>query len=173
MKPCVLGKNLDFREITEADAEFVLSLRTNPSLNLHLSPVTEDVEKQRAFIRHYQNSLTDYYFIITDKANRPLGTIRIYDIQGRSFCWGSWILTADKPKGAGIESALMLYDYAFFSLHYAQSHFDVRKENQRVIDFHLRFGASIVREDDLNVYFTYSREQYISARENYRSYLPE
>lgn len=171
-KPYVRGKQLNFREITEHDAEFVLSLRTDPAFNTHLSATENDVEKQRAFIRSYQQSTTDFYFIITNKSASPVGTIRIYDIQGDSFCWGSWILSADKPKGAGIESAMMLYDFAFFSLHYAQSHFDVRKANERVVAFHQRLGATITHEDELNYYFTYSREQYLAYRARHLDVLP-
>lgn len=173
LKPYVRGKHIDFREITLADAEFVLSLRIDPELSQHISAVEDNVERQRDFIRRYQESLTDYYFIIMDKTTRPVGTIRIYDIQGDSFCWGSWILAKEKPFAAGIESALMLYDFAFFSLHYARSHFDVRKANTRVVEFHQRFGATVVREDADNLYFTYDRAQYMNTREAYRNYLPE
>jgi RimJ/RimL family protein N-acetyltransferase len=174
MKPCVLGKNLNFREVREEDAEFIVGLRTDPALNAYLSPVDSYVEKQRAFIRNYQTSLSDYYFIITDKAGGSLGTIRIYDIQENSFCWGSWILQPDKkPKGAAIESLLMIFDYGFFGLHYAYARSDARKKNQRSVSLHALFGTTIVREDDLNFYYTYTREQYLIAREAHRYYLPE
>ena len=118
------------------------------------------------------NGQVDYYFIISDWNKKSLGTIRIYDIQEDSFCWGSWILSKDAPSNAAIESALLIYDFAFFSLHYPKSHFDVRKENQRVVEFHKRFGASIVSEDDLNFYFQYDRDAYISVRHKYRRFFP-
>jgi RimJ/RimL family protein N-acetyltransferase len=173
MKPHVRGRSIDFREITEADAEFILHLRTNPLLNAHLSITPHDIEKQRTFIRNYFQSQTDYYFIIMDKAQNSIGSVRIYDIKDDSFCWGSWILSPDnKPKGAGIESALLLYDFAFYTLHYARSHFDVRKANQRVIDFHLRFGAVIAHEDELNFYFNYNQQQYAVTRATHLHYLP-
>ena len=169
MKPSAIGKLLDFREILPSDAEFVLGLRTDPQLNQHLSPTRNDVEQQRAYLLRYARCTDEYYFIIMDKAAIPVGTIRIYDIQGDSFCWGSWILSpALKPPGAAIESAILLYDYAFYALHFSRSHFDVRKANQRVIDFHLRLGASIVREDHENYYFNYSLEQYETVRNSYK-----
>lgn len=172
MKPCVRGKSITFREVKLSDAEFLLSLRTNPNLNKHLSATVADVDKQKEYISKYLESLTDYYFIITDWKYRSLGTIRIYDIQGDSFCWGSWILSGDAPNNAAIESALLIYDYGFFSLHYRKSHFDVRKANTRVVDFHKRFGAQIVMEDELNFYFTYDRSTYMQVREKYSRYLP-
>jgi len=172
MKPSVRGKNICFREVTIDDAEFIVDLRNNPEKNKHLSFTSKDIDKQKEFIRNYFDSETDYYFIISDWSQRSLGTVRIYDVRDNSFCWGSWILVDSAPKSAAIESALLIYDYAFFSLHYAQSHFDVRKENHKVIEFHKRFGARVVGEDNLNYYFEYNREDYLNVREKYRRYLP-
>lgn len=172
MKPYVRGKSIFLREVTVEDAQFILDLRTDEDKGRHLSATTGDVEAQRAFIRKYQQSTTDFYFIISDWTGQAQGTIRIYDIQGDSFCWGSWIMARGAPASAALESALLIYDFAFFSLHYARSHFDVRKQNERVVDFHKRFGAQIVSEDELNYYFRYSREDYLRTREKYRRYLP-
>lgn len=172
MKPYVRGKNIALREVMPDDADFLIRLRTDPDLCRHLSPTPDDVEQQRKYILNYQASLTDYYFIITDWQQRSLGTIRIYDIRETSFCWGSWILSKEAPSSAAIESALLIYDFAFFSLHYNKSHFDVRKRNTKVVDFHKRFGARTVREDELNYYFEYDRDAYLSIRRKYSRYLP-
>lgn len=173
MKPYVRGKSIFLREVSVDDAEFILCLRTDPEKSKHLSVTSNDIEEQKGFIKKYMESVTDFYFIICDWNNKRLGTIRIYDIKNDSFCWGSWILSKDAPINASIESVLLIYDFAFFSLHYPKAHFDVRKENERVVDFHRRFGASIVDEDDVNYYFTYDGESYMSVREKYRRYLPK
>lgn len=172
MKPLVRGKNIALREITLGDADFLVHIRTDPNLSKHLSPTAADVDQQKKYIHNYLASLTDYYFIITDWEQHPLGTIRIYDIQGSSFCWGSWILSKDAMTSAAIESVLLIYDFAFFALHYDRSHFDVRRANTKVVDFHKRFGARIVREDDLNYYFEYDRETYLQIRQKYGRYFP-
>jgi len=173
VKPCVIGKSINFREVTEADAEFILSLRTDPSLNTHLSHVENDLEKQKEFIRRYQTSLTDYYFIITTKDHEPIGTIRIYDVQQDSFCWGSWILLPNKrPKGAAIESLLMIFDYGFFGLHYAYARSDVRRNNQKSLSLHSLFRTTVVDEDELNFYFKYTRDQYLEVRKGLLHHLP-
>jgi RimJ/RimL family protein N-acetyltransferase len=171
MKPCVRGKSIFLREVTVDDAEFIVDLRTNPDKSRHLSVTSTDLRKQQDFILSYFNSRTDFYFLICDWEWQRLGTVRIYDICGDSFSWGSWIVTSDAPKNTAIESALLVYDYAFYSLHYSKSHFDVRKKNERVVEFHKRFGADVVREDDLNYYFQYQKESYIMARNKYRRYL--
>jgi RimJ/RimL family protein N-acetyltransferase len=172
MKLFARGKRIAFREITPDDADFLVRLRTDPDLSKHLSHTDAHIEQQRDYIRNYLTSLTDFYFIITDWHHHPLGTIRIYDIQGSSFCWGSWILLKEAPSSAAIESVLLLYDFAFFTLHYDKSHFDVRKANNKVVDFHQRFGARIVREDELNYYFEYDRDSYLQIRQKYHRYLP-
>lgn len=173
MKPIARGKTIYLREVVADDAEFILSLRTDPGKNRYLSSTTADVSKQRIFIELYKKSLTDFYFIICDQAANPLGTVRIYDIRGQSFCWGSWILSAGAPVQAAIESALLVYDFAFYSLHYGFSHFDVRRDNVRVVDFHKRFGARIVAEDEANYFFSYDFASYLKIRQRYAKFLPE
>ncbi len=172
MKPYVLGKSIFFREVTVDDAGFIVELRTDPEKNKYISATSSDIDKQKEFIANYLKSQTEYYFVICDWNRRSLGTIRIYDVRENSFCWGSWILSKVAPNNAAIESALLIYDFAFFSLHYKKSHFDVRKENVKVVDFHKRFGALIVGEDDLNYYFEYDRETYLNLRPKYQRYLP-
>jgi RimJ/RimL family protein N-acetyltransferase len=172
MKPCVRGKSIFFREVAVSDAEFIVELRTDPKKNKHLSVTSNDIIKQENFISLYLENQTDFYFIINDWNYKKLGTIRIYDIRNNSFCWGSWIISDEACKSAAIESALMIYDYAFYSLHYLKSHFDVRKDNLRVVDFHKRFGAKIVGNDDLNYYFEYGVDDYAEIRKKYRRYLP-
>jgi len=172
MKPYVRGKSIFLREVSVEDAEFIIGLRTDPEKNKHISATSNDINQQINFIASYSKSDTDFYFMICDWNWSRLGTVRIYDVRDDSFCWGSWILSRDAPKKAAIESALLIYDFAFFSLHYPWAHFDVRKKNVKVVDFHKRFGASIVGEDDLNYYFEYDIDAYMIVREKYRRYLP-
>lgn len=172
MKPYVRGKSIFLREVVIDDAEFIVDIRTNPEKSKHLSVTAKDIDKQKKFIGNYSNSRTDFYFIICNWRSERVGTVRIYDVKGDSFCWGSWILSNDAPMSAAIESALLIYDFGFFALHYSQSHFDVRKKNERVVKFHKRFGASLIGEDELNYYFVYDKGSYINVREKYRRYLP-
>lgn len=172
MKPCVRGKSIFFREVSVDDAKFILDLRTNPDKNKFLSTTENDLEKQKAYIHSYLKSDTEYYFIICNWKCNTLGTVRIYDVREDSFCWGSWIISKDAPTSVAIESALLVYDFAFYSLHYSKSHFDVRKNNAKVINFHERFGATIVGEDELNYFFEYTREKYLEVRQKYTRYLP-
>lgn len=173
MKPWARGKSIFLREVSFGDAEFIVGLRTDPEKGKHLSETSTDIAKQESFISRYSESLTDFYFVICDWKWNRIGTIRIYDVRGDSFCWGSWILLKDAPRNAAIESALLIYDFAFLNLHYLKSHFDVRKDNERVVEFHKRFGAEILAEDGLNYYFQYDIDSYMGVRQRYRRYLPQ
>lgn len=172
LKSIARGKNVDLREVCADDAGFILALRTDPKLSANLSPTPADVEQQRAFIAHALQDPDTYYFLITGKHGQPLGTIRIYDLKPDSFCWGSWIISPQAPLTAAIESALLIYDFGFFCLHFHRAHFDVRKGNRKVIDFHLRFGARIVSEDGQSFSFDIGIADYLSARKKYARFLP-
>ena len=87
------------------------------------------------------------------QSDAPIGTIRLYDPQGDSFCWGSWILAQGSPASAAMESALMVYAYAVDYLGFTAAHFDVRRGNERVWRFHERFGAVRVRETALDYWY--------------------
>lgn len=171
-KPLARGKSIYLREVHTEDAQFILDLRTDPDKGRHLSHTVPDLRKQQDFILQYQMGREDFYFVICDWLDVPLGTVRIYDIHEDSFCWGSWILADHAPSTAAIESALLIYDFAFFALHYKCSHFDVRKENRKVIDFHLRFGAKIVGEKDHDFLFSYEKNAYLETRNRYSRFLP-
>jgi len=169
----IRGRKVALRGVTERDAEFILALRTDASLNRYLSATDNDLGRQRRWISEYRQRDTEWYFIIEDLTGAALGTVRIYDVRGKSFCWGSWVLAGDAPSHAAIESALLVYEFAFGWLGFSASHFDVRKDNERVIAFHRRFGARDAGEDDANLHFTYGRADYERARERYRKFLPD
>lgn len=167
MKIWIRGRSVLFREVTLNDAPFILKIRQDPELGQYLSPTPAGEEKQREFIRAYFEKENEFYFIIMDPAKNPIGTIRIYDIQGDSFCWGSWILIPGAPQRASVESIFRLFDFAFNSLGYKKSHFDVRKKNLRVATFYKRMGAIITSEDHVNLYLEYTRETHWKTRKKY------
>lgn len=113
------------------------------------------------------------YFIIESQIGEPFGTVRLYDAQGASFCWGSWILKDGVPKVAAIESALMVYAYAIDHLGFSESHFDVRMGNEGVWRFHERFGATRVGETELDYLYRIQQSKIFEARQNYKKFLPD
>lgn len=170
----IQGKNINLRTVSLEDAGFILQLRMLAHKNQYLSKIENDLKKQQAWLNSYikkEQKGKEYYFVIESKFKEKLGLLRIYDLQLDSFCWGSWLIKDDAPKTTAIESALQVYEFGFDELGYKKAHFDVRKGNKKVVDFHLRFGAEIVSEDELNYYFNYLVETYQQIKQKYKRYL--
>jgi len=169
-----IARHIRFRLVEEEDAPFILALRIDPEKSRFISPVENDLEAQRKWIRDYREREKrgeEFYFIIEGLDAEKLGTIRLYDFRDDSFCWGSWILKHDAPAYAAVESALMIYHIAIRDLGFRQSHTDVRRNNTSVQNFLLQFGAEITGEDDLNTYFRMTAETYEKTRVTYRRFL--
>ena len=170
----IYGKNINMRTVTTEDAEFIYNMRQNQNKTKYLSRVTGTVESQKEWIKNYkqrEEEKKEFYFVIESKDKRKLGLVRMYDFQDNSFCWGSWLIKEDAPKTTAIESALQIYEFGFYSLGFEKSHFDVRKENDKVIAFHQRFGAKIVNEDVLDYFFNFEKSDYEITKEKYKRYL--
>ncbi|MFT7257046.1 MAG: hypothetical protein ACI8VR_002097, partial [Candidatus Azotimanducaceae bacterium] len=87
--------DLAMREVLISDADYVFGLRVNDGYNQYLSKVSNEVSDQVAYIKKYISSSarSSFYFIIENKArNVRCGTLRLYNFNGDSFEWGSWIL---------------------------------------------------------------------------------
>lgn len=167
-------KHIRLRLVVEGDAEFILALRTDTLKSRHLSRVENDLEKQKAWIVNYkkrEKAGREYYFVIGDLEGERLGVVRLYDFRGDSFSSGSWLIKDGSPNYTAIESALAGYEFGFYQLGFSRSHFDVRKTNKRVVDFHRRFGALITSEDELNYFFSFSREKYLKIRQRFSRYF--
>ena len=166
----VVGKTLCFRNADVADADFILSLRTDSEKSRYLSSVSAELAGQQAWLARYAQADDQAYFIIEYKGE-TIGTVRLYDPQGDSFCWGSWILVNTRPRQAAMESALMVYAYAVGHLGFNAAHFDVRKGNERVWQFHERFGARRTAETELDYFYQLDGEAIADSRQRYQRFL--
>lgn len=169
----VIGKNIVLRDATISDAAFILALRTDNRKSQHLSFTPPELDKQVAWLEGYADKTDQAYFIIENRTGKSLGSVRLYDPQGDSFCWGSWILKNGAPQSAAIESALVVYAYALDHLGFKQAHFVVRKGNESVWHFHERFGAKRVAETELDYQYQIGQNEISVARLRYKKYLPE
>ncbi len=170
----ISGKNINLRVAQIKDAEFIYALRKNSSKTRYLSKIDGTVEDQRQWLYHYkerEHDQKEFYFIIESKEHEKLGLVRMYDFKGNSFCWGSWLIKEDAPKSTAIESALQIYEFAFYQSGFTQSHFEVQKGNEKVISFHKRFGAKIVDENELEYFFIISKNDYEMTKIKYKRYL--
>lgn len=166
----VVGKTLIFRNAGVEHADFILSLRTDSEKSRYLSSVSGELGDQQAWLERYKQADDQVYFII-EYQGEPIGTVRLYDPQGDSFCWGSWILKNTRPSQAAMESALMVYAYAVDHLGFRTAHFDVRKGNERVWQFHERFGARRIAETELDYFYQLDDKAITASRQRYQRFL--
>ena len=166
----VTGTTLTFRDAGVHDAEFIFGLRNDPVKSQHLSSVSALLEDQVAWLARYGTTEGQAYFIIEHGGER-IGTVRLYDAQGDSFCWGSWILVDKRPRHAALESALMVYSYGVDDLGFQCSHFDVRKANEKVCRFHERLGATQTSSNDVDNFYTMSPDAIRRFLEQYPDVL--
>ena len=83
---------IQLRLVSIDDAPFILKLRLDTKYNQFLTKVNGDLESQIEWIKNYkkeENLGAQYYFIIERNDRTPCGTVRLYDFQIDSFCWGS------------------------------------------------------------------------------------
>jgi len=159
------AKTIKFRLAEPDDARFVYSLRINKKLSEHISKVTGTALQQREWLEAYklrENSGSEAYFIIERlDTSIPIGTVRLYGFVGtEKFCWGSWILNENKTRTAAIESAYLVYKYAFEYCGFELAYFQVDKNNELVISFHEKTGAILVSEDDVNKNYEFTSDCY-------------
>lgn len=172
--PGVEGPGLCLRPVRSDDAAYIHGLRVNPAYNRHLSAVTGTVDDQRAWIERYRTREAagqEIYYLITRKDDTPCGTVRLYDIAGDRFTWGSWILDHNKPAKAALESAVLSFDVGFGALDKTIADIDVRKDNIGAIRFYRRYGAIETHADDLNLYFTLDKATHLANRTGHLAVL--
>ena len=169
--PRVRGRSIVLRDVTVDDAPFILSLRLDPKRNQFLSPVADDVGRQQAWIRNYLQSEGQAYFVISSLTGEALGVVRLYDAEGDSFSWGSWIMKEGAPVAAAMEAALLVcrlgLDWGFQA-----AHFKVHQANVSVLKFHEMFGARRVAQVGNEVQLHIGRDAIEAALQRFSRFLP-
>jgi len=168
--------SMGVREVKELDAEYLYSLRTNEGYSKYISKVSNGVEAQQKYIKQYEldneSKRTSFYFIFENKrTNTRCGTVRIYNFEHDKFEWGSWILDENKSRYAALETAILVYEFAFNALGFDKSEFEVNKENSGVVSYHKRTGAEVIGEDATNYYFRVTKEVGLACAKTFREKL--
>lgn len=178
MTPAELGRiegpNLVLRLIMPEDADYVHALRTDPAYNRHLSEVRGTAQDQRRWIEAYKTreaELQELYYVIERREGLRCGLVRLYDIEGDTFTWGSWILDHNKTRKAALESAVLSFGVGFDMLSLPEAHVDVRNDNNRALSFYKRLGMTEIRRDDRDIFFVYPRTRFEADRAEYIALL--
>lgn len=159
----VAGANLTLRLIQPDDAEYVFGLRKDPAYNQHLSQVTGTAQDQRRWIETYkarEAAAQEFYYIITRQDGAPCGVVRLYDLDGARFTWGSWILDHNKPPKAALESAVLSFGIGFRALGLQEALIEVDLQNIHAAAFYRRFGMQEIARPGHEIHFRYTATQY-------------
>ena len=158
------GTSLSLRLVVPQDASYIHALRMDPRYNAHLSAVTGTVTDQENWIARYkirEAAGMEYYYVIERRLDAAsCGLVRLYDISGDRFTWGSWILDENKPSKAALESAVLSFGVGFKHLGLAVADIDVRNDNTGARAFYERFGMRYLRRDAVDTFYEYTRADY-------------
>jgi hypothetical protein len=153
-----------YKLVTIEDAEFIVKLRTHPSLSRHLSSTSNSIEDQIEWIRKYKERESqglEFYILCSDVAtNRKLGLNRIYNIFDNEFEIGSWLYEPDQEVSTSILGDIFARSFAFDIFNFTSCVFSVRKENKSVLRYHLSYKPQVINEDEQNLYFRLKRENF-------------
>ncbi len=140
------GKAFSLRPVTDADAQAIIDLRTDPALNAFLNSTSPDIAQQLAWLQGYYARPHDYYFaIVRNGHDQPEGFISIYSIDTNSNTaeWGRWIIR--RGSLAAVESAHLIYACAFEQLGLAELYCHTLAENTATVSFHDSCGLDTRR----------------------------
>ena len=164
---------LTFRLVNESDANFILSLRTDTWHTRFIHSTDNSLEKQLEWMKKYKEREAegrDYYFIYF-KDGEPVGVNRVYNIFEYYGTEGSWICKPKSEPNDALATYMILHDIMFEDLNLDLSIFDVRKDNKKVQKTHKIFGAEVIGESDIDVYFSIFKKTYFEKREQINKYF--
>lgn len=140
---------VQYRFVTEDDAEFIYKLRSNKTLSKYIHDIEGGVENQREWIRKYKEREergVEYYFIFY-RNNNPIGLCRIYSIKGTTFTSGSWVMIPGSTVEDIVAVPVITREFAFETLgmEFEDNYDACHIENKKVIKFNLSFGCKIYK----------------------------
>lgn len=162
------------RLVNEDDADFILKLRADEKKSRYLNKTENNIQKQIQWINSYkkrERKGDEYYFIIQDLQERPVGTYRLYDITDSTATPGSWIIMDGVDLCVPLESVLLMYEFVFYFLNKEKIIFDVRKENKKVVRFHESYGSIRVSETDLDYFYEFPATDFNKMKIKFERYL--
>lgn len=135
----IQGKYVFLRAVSIEDAEFTAKLRSDDLLIKHIHKVDTSIEGQKKYIQEQRVKDNDYYFIIWSSDNESLGTIALYNFDGKCAELGRWVSYGNAFQN--LESVVLLHYFAFEVLKLESVCTCTNITNTRVISFWKSFGS--------------------------------
>lgn len=105
------GIGVNFRSVTEDDAEFTYYLRQDKERTKYVHSVTGTIEDQKNWIRRQREREGDYYFLVEDKNGTPIGTVGYYDLEGVNGETGRLVMKGNSAQNC--DAIMLIRKFAF------------------------------------------------------------
>lgn len=135
------GKCVSLKPVEINDAEFIIALRTQKGNAEYINKTSSYLDDQIAWMEKESQDSSSYYFIILNSTSEPIGTISLYNIEDKMGEFGRWICNGSALES--LESALLIHQFAFDTLKLKEVYTRTLSDNQKVVSFHRKFGASV------------------------------
>ena len=137
------GFNCRLRPVCEADAPFIIQVRTQERANGNINATSTSVPEQVAWINRYLERANDYYWIIECiSTGASIGTIGLYDFlsDGSEAMPGRWVMLSQADVNV-MAPIFLMYAFAFERLGIKRLVSSVMPDNRKVLHFHKLLGA--------------------------------
>jgi len=158
---------LQVRLVNEEDAEFIVSLRTDPRLSRYIHETSSDIEQQKQWIRNYklrEAKGLDYYFLFS--IGNPQGLARIYNITEDTFTQGSWIFSPEAVLGASVLGNIISSEIGFEFLGKKIEYTDARRDNN-THRYVKSFSPEVINTDEENIYYKILPENFNQGKQKH------
>lgn len=122
------------------DASYIVDLRAHAGAFLNRGATT--IAQQLSWLGAYFERAGDFCFVVETLDGRRQGLVGLYDLQWprRTAEWGRWVLT--RGSSAAVESALLIYRFAFDELALELVRCRTLGANAKVVAFHDSCGLA-------------------------------
>lgn len=136
----IKGKYVDLRSCTEDDAEFTRDIRYSPEFANFFPALDNTLEQQKDWIKHQRKKEGDYFFVVRNKAGNRIGTISIYNVNGKYAESGRLAIKSNNPFEA-IEAQILSFRFAFEVLGLECINGYIFADNEKAIRFNQQFAG--------------------------------
>jgi RimJ/RimL family protein N-acetyltransferase len=153
------GKCVSLKPVEINDAEFIVALRTQENNAEFINETSSNLNDQIAWMINESQDSSSYYFVILNNCSEPIGTISLYNLKDGCGEFGRWICNGSALES--LESALLIHQFAFDTLKLREVYTRTLADNQKVVSFHRKFGASVSNNPTFEA--EYNKEVYRGA----------
>ncbi len=132
------------RYVTVEDAQFILSLRTDPKYSKYINDTENDLDLQIEWIIQQQSKPDDYYFVICDVDDKPRGVISLYNFDDTRLNAEMGRLICPKSPIQLYASFILICKFGFEIIGLKRMFFRMNPNNADVIAVTRKFGATFV-----------------------------